>query len=340
MISFKPKQLSKKLLNSINDRAQEVIYNRFGLGEDAERKTLETVGKKYGITRERVRQIESAALNSIKKSDIYESESGSFDELHRLIDSLGAIIAEEELLSLMSKEKGTQNHIHFHLVLCDHFTKHKEDDNFKSRWSIDGDLADIIHSSLKNLYEGLEDNEIIPQSEMISRFLNEIKDVSEKYKDEEILKRWLSMSKNLGANPLGEWGKAESPNVRVRGIRDYSYLVMKRHGSPMHFREIAKAIGETFKRKAHIATTHNEVIKDKRFVLVGRGVYALAEWGYTKGVVRDVIKGILKKESPLPKEEIIARVMKERYLKKNTILVNLQNSKYFKKTKDGLYTLV
>jgi len=339
MVSFKPKQLSKKLLSPLNDRAQEVIIYRFGLGGDASRRTLESVGEKYGITRERVRQIENAAISAIRKSDVFTEESTSFDELNEFIDSLGAILAEEELLPMFAKDKATQNHIHFHLVLGDSFVKHKEDEDFISRWTTDEDLANKVYGSLKNLYESLGDDEIIPESEMISRFLDHLKGISEKYKNEEILKRWLSMSKNLDANPLNEWGRAESPNVNVRGVRDYSYLVMKRHGSPLHFREVAKSIAETFDRKAHMATTHNELIKDKRFVLVGRGMYGLSEWGYTPGVVKDVIKNILKKEGPLSKEEVVDRVMKERYLKKNTILVNLQNPKYFKKNKDGKYTV-
>jgi DNA-directed RNA polymerase delta subunit len=146
------------------------------------------------------------------------------------------------------------------------------------------------------------------------------------------------MSKKLSRNPLGEWGKADSQNVKTRGIKDYAYLVMRKHGSPMHFREVAKAIEATFGKKTHTATCHNELIKDKRFILVGRGIYALAEWGYKAGVVRDVIAEILKKEGPLSKEDVVDRVMKERYLKKNTILVNLQNPKYFKKNKQGLYS--
>jgi hypothetical protein len=80
--------------------------------------------------------------------------------------------------------------------------------------------------------------------------------------------------------------------------------------------------------------------KTPRFVLVGRGIYALSEWGYKTGVVRDVIKEMIKKNGPMSKEDIIDQVMKERYLKKNTILVNLQNTKYFKKNKSGLYTIV
>ncbi len=123
-------------------------------------------------------------------------------------------------------------------------------------------------------------------------------------------------------------------------MRDYAFLVIRKHGSPIHFREVAKQISQVFKKKAHVATTHNELIKDPRFVLVGRGLYALAEWGYMSGVVKDVIKKIIEKNGSLTKEEIIAKVMKERYVKENTIMVNLQNQKYFKKDKDGKYSAV
>ena len=339
MLSFKPKQLTKKLMGPLNDRAHEVVYNRFGLGEDAERKTLEAIGKKYGITRERVRQIENAALNLIRKADEFKAEQAAFEELRNLIDGMGAVVPEEDFLETLTKDRCVQNHIHLHLVLGDDFTKHKEDEYFKDRWTIDSELTDQVHNSIRNLYESLSDEEIMAESDIVSKFLDHLKDVSEQYKKEEILKRWLSMSKLLGQNPLGEWGRADSPNVNVRGIRDYSYLVMKRHGSPMHFCEVAKTISQTFDKKAHTATCHNELIKDPRFVLVGRGTYGLSEWGYKPGVVRDVIAEILKKEGPMKKEEIIDHVMKERFLKKNTILVNLQNSKYFKKTKDGLYAV-
>jgi DNA-directed RNA polymerase delta subunit len=123
-------------------------------------------------------------------------------------------------------------------------------------------------------------------------------------------------------------------------MRDYAFLVMRRHGSPMHFSEVAKAINSHFDRPSHMQTVHNELIKDDRFVLVGRGLYALKEWGYEGGIVRTVIQKILEKDGALTKEEIIKRVLKERYVKENTILVNLQNSKYFAKDGQGNYTLL
>jgi hypothetical protein len=106
----------------------------------------------------------------------------------------------------------------------------------------------------------------------------------------------------------------------------------------MHFTEVAKGIEKLFNRETHPATTHNELIKDGRFVLVGRGLYALKEWGYQPGVVRDVIKGIIEREGPLSREDIVDRVKRERYVKDATIAVNLQSST-FTRLADGRYAL-
>jgi hypothetical protein len=252
---------------------------------------------------------------------------------------MGGVISEEDLLDYLGKDVSTQKFVHFLLVVGDDFNKIKEDTEFKHRWHIDKNLSDKIHEALQKLYAKLDDDAIIPESEIISSFLEHLKEVSDEYKQDEIITRWLSLSKNISKNPLGEWGKSQSSNIKTKGVRDYAYLIIRRHGSPIHFREVAKFISEVFKKKAHVATTHNELIKDPRFVLVGRGLYALKEWGYSTGVVRDVIKDILKKDGPLSREEILEKVLKERYVKANTVMVNLQNPKYFKKNKQGLYTV-
>ncbi len=339
-LSFNPKQVVKRLLSSLPDRAQDVIVGRFGLNQSGDEMTLESIGKKYGITRERVRQIENYAINHIRKAESYEKEKAVFDELRTIINKMGGVISEDDLLNHLGKDISTRKNVHFLLVVGDDFSKIKEDIEFKHRWHVDGMLAEKIHEALRKLYIGLGDDEIIPESEIISSFLEHLKDVSDEYKEDEVLTRWLSISKNISKNPLGEWGKTKSSNIKTKGVRDYAYLILRRHGSPIHFREVAKLISEVFKKKAHVATTHNELIKDPRFVLVGRGLYALKEWGYSTGVVRDVIREILKKDGPLSKEDILEKVMKERYVKANTVMVNLQNPKYFKKNKQGMYTVL
>ena len=102
--TFKPKQVTKKILSPLHDRSLDIVKSRFGLGGDPDRKTLEAIGEKYGITRERVRQIEQAALALIKKSDEYKTEKASWDELKGIVKELGGLVAEEDLLSAISKD--------------------------------------------------------------------------------------------------------------------------------------------------------------------------------------------------------------------------------------------
>lgn len=339
-LSIKPKQVVKALLKGLPERAQEVISKRYGLGKDAEKMTLEAIGQSYGITRERVRQIENYAISNIQKSKEYAAQSAAFKELETMLHSMGGIVAEDDLLDSVSKDKSTQNHVYFLLVLGRSFKWQKEDDHFKHRWHVDDNHSKKVEDALRKLYKNLKDDDIIPESEMIDTFLNHVEDLNDQYRNQEILRRWLSISKKVAKNPLGEWGVAESPNIKAKGMRDYAFLVIRKHGSPIHFREVAKQIEKLFNKKAHVATTHNELIKDPRFVLVGRGLYALSEWGYMSGVVKDVIKNVIDKNGPLTKKEIIEKVLKERYVKENTILVNLQNPKYFKKDKEGRYSIV
>ncbi|MFA6314908.1 MAG: sigma factor-like helix-turn-helix DNA-binding protein [Candidatus Paceibacterota bacterium] len=337
-ITFKPKQITKRLLSSLPDRAREVISFRYGLGKESKRMTLDAIGKIYGITRERVRQIENYALVNIRKSEEYKQEKAVFGEIEALLHSLGGIVVEDDFLGHISKDKSLQNHICFLMVVGEPFRKNREDDEFRHRWHVNEDLSKKVEGALRKLYSNLNNQDLLPESEIVSKFLEHLEDVSERYKNQEVMRRWLQISKMIGKNPLGDWGVSHSPNVKTKGMRDYAFLVIRKHGSPIHFREVAKQITTMFNKKAHVATTHNELIKDPRFVLVGRGLYALAEWGYAPGVVRDVIRSVLEKGGPLSKEEVIDKVMKERYVKENTIVVNLQNPKYFKRDKDGKYT--
>ena len=340
IITFKPKQVTKRLISVLPERSRNVVASRFGLGKNKNKLTLESIGQTYGITRERVRQIENHALNTISKSDLYSKEASIFAELENLIDSLGGVVAEDDFLSYTTNNAESQNHIYFLLVLGDSFKKHKEDFEFKHRWYVDNVLSEKIHESLRKIYKGLSREDLVAEKDIIASFLIHVKDIADKYKKEEIVRRWLGLSKKIGKNPLGEWGLTSSPNVSVKGMRDYAYLVIRQHGSPMHFSEVAKKITEMFGKKAHVATCHNELIKDPRFILVGRGLYALKEWGYSTGVVKDVVVDILKKNGALKKDEIIDLVLKERYVKPNTVVVNLQNSKLFKKDNKGRYSLV
>ena len=84
---------------------------------------------------------------------------------------------------------------------------------------------------------------------------------------------------------------------------------------------------------------HNELIRHNGFVLIGRGIYALSEWGYSEGTVSDVIVEILRERGELKRDEIIAEVLKRRQVKKITIQLNLKNKPMFQRVGRDVYKL-
>ncbi len=338
MLSFQPKLVTKDLLSGLPERSRRVLTDRFGLAGKGERRTLDAIGQEYGITRERIRQIENHSVSAVRDSDAYAALTMHLDNLKGAVAALGTFLSEETVLEELGKNDADRNHIVFLLTVGHHFDDRREDNDFKARWHVDEQLAEQIETALSSLYESIEPNKLTAEEEFLELFEKHLKQAGVKNRSKEVLPRWLLISKRIGRNPLGEWGRQDSPHVRIKNTRDFAYLTLKRHGSPMHFIEVAKSIEKLFGRKTHPATTHNELIKDGRFVLVGRGLYALKEWGYEPGVVRDVIAGILEREGPLTRDEIIERVKRERYVKDATIAVNLQNA-MFARLPEGTYIL-
>lgn len=338
MLSFNPKNITKDLLGELPDRSRRVLVDRFGLSPKGEQRTLDAIGQEYGITRERIRQIENHGIASVRDSDAYTTHSTALEDLKKIFQQLGGVLAQETLLSHVAKNEADHNHLIFILTVGHHFDDRRENNDFRARWYVDEQLAEQVEQALISLYESIESNRLVSEDEFLQLFAKHLRQQGVKTRPDDVMLRWLGISKRIGRNPLGEWGRMESPHVRIKNTRDFAYLTLKRHGSPMHFTEVAKGIEKLFGRETHPATTHNELIKDSRFVLVGRGLYALKEWGYEPGVVRDVIRGILEREGPLTREEIVDRVKRERYVKDATIAVNLQNS-MFQRLSDGRYTI-
>jgi hypothetical protein len=149
------------------------------------------------------------------------------------------------------------------------------------------------------------------------------------------LNSYLEISKRIQKSSDGLYGLKEWPEINPRGIKDKAYIIFKKIGKPLHFTEVTRKIDGALTQ-----TVHNELIRDARFVLVGRGIYALSEWGYVPGQVKDVISKILKESKrPLTKEEILSRVLGQRVVKENTILLNLSNKNHFLKNSQGRYTV-
>src|SRR5205807_2017977 len=94
--------------------------------------------------------------------------------------------------------------------------------------------------------------------------------------NEKVLKNYIDLSKEIEKYPFEEYGLNEWNEIRPKDVGDKAYIIMKHHGKPEHYTTITELINKHGfdKRVAHKETVHNELIKDHRFVLVGRGIYA------------------------------------------------------------------
>lgn len=335
---FNSESQVKDILGTIDrEREQEIIGRRFGLFDRKE--TLEQIGEMLGITRERVRQLEKSVLIKLRQAaekgnlpHIAAFEKEVLGKLQGSGEAARIKVLTNELTGNTDREE--QSRIAFMCQLCAKLTYISEDDNHYSgvavakvynEKQIKKQLADLV-TVIKDLGK--------PKT---------IEDIAKAANIDQPVKAaaLASLSKKL-ATLNGRWGLTKWPLVNPKNIRDKIYVILKENGKQMHFNEIAEAIKESdFKRKdVTTQAIHNELIKDSRFVLIGRGIYALKEWGYKKGTVADMITEVLKEASePLHRDEIVKRVLKSRFVKETTILLNLQGKDQFKRVAKATYTL-
>lgn len=331
-------QLVNDVLGTIErEREREIVARRFGLFDRKE--TLEQIGEMLGITRERVRQLEKSVVTKLRAS----AEQGNLPHVAdfqakalEMLQTAGNVARVSQLTEKMTGEtsREEQARVAFLSQLSPELAVIAEDDHFY--YSV-GIKSKGDEKALKS---------------RVGKLIDSIKQLAEPKSIEDIAKAaninsaeeaaaLASTSKQL-ATLNGRWGLVKWPMVNPKNIRDKIYVILKENGKHMHFNEIADSIKKSeFKRKdVTTQAIHNELIKDKRFVLIGRGIYALKEWGYEKGTVADIISEVLREAGePLHRDEIVKRVLKSRFVKETTILLNLQGKPQFKRVAKATYAL-
>lgn len=320
------------------EREKEIITRRFGLYD--RRETLEQIGELLGITRERVRQLEKAILVRLKIA----AEEGKADAVSQLekvfirtLSEMGRAARISDLTDTIYGRATNQQeraHVAFIATLAPNLTVVDENDNYHQAVAI-ADLGDEkkIRQQVDTIVKTIKEH-----GEPMT--LDQLHDALS-YEHPDHVRALASISKNL-AHLKDTWGLAKWPTVNPKNIRDKIYVILAENKKPLHFSDIAKAIKDSsFKRKdVTTQAIHNELIKDKRFVLIGRGIYALDNWGYSKGTVADIISQVLTEAGePLHRDEIVKRVLKSRHVKETTILLNLQSKPQFKRVAKATYAL-
>ncbi|MCA9343499.1 hypothetical protein KC947_00925 [Candidatus Saccharibacteria bacterium] len=338
-VTINMEQIIKDILATIEkEREREIISRRYGLFDRKE--TLEQIGELLGITRERVRQLEKAIITKMK----YQAEQGNLPHVDAVSTQIQDILIKHGFIQRVTKLSGNlinqdskvdHSRVAFIATLSPKLTIVDENDSYYQAVA-----SSEEYKSSKDVTKNVD--EVVAQIKANKKPLK-ISDLSKSSKIKNTSKlSALAETSKLLSHLNGEWGLSKWPTVNPKNIRDKIYVILKENGKQMHFSEISKKIKQSdFKRKdVTTQAIHNELIKDDRFILVGRGIYALKEWGFKKGTVSDVITDILKKANePLHRDEIVKQVLQNRYVKETTILLNLQGKKQFKRVAKATYAL-
>ncbi len=319
MNNYNFQKICQELLKELPKKQEEIISRRFGLN-NGRKETLEEIGHDFNITRERVRQIEEDGLLKIKaKLSAYKEV---FQHFSQYLKKHGGLRKEEILLQELGGNK-YQPQVAFLFHINENFKRFSESSDFYPFWATDKNAPEAVEKNIDNILYKLGKVKKPISLKELSPLCNN-----------KFLASYLEVSKKILKNSDGLYGLREWPEINPKGVKDKAYLVFKKQKKPLHFNEIAGMISGALPQ-----TVHNELIKDPRFVLIGRGIYALKEWGYESGQVKDVIARVIKESGPLTQGEILNKVLKQRLVKENTILLNLNNRKNFSRDSQGKYKI-
>jgi len=341
--TFDPHSAVLEHLQKLADRERNVLSGRYGL-DDGKSLTLEQIGQKLNLTRERIRQIEKDALKKLRRLNVPENLRKGVDLIFQIIEDRGNIAQENQILaSILATNNSAvaQQSVLFILNLTPQFNLLKDSPIYHQSWYLTGfdqNLMDKLSTQTVQILTGTGKPLVL--DDLVKLLREQLNPGELENFTSEAIESYVSVSKQIGKNPYDEIGLSSWPQINPKDVGDKAFLILSHQGKPEHYSKITEMINKQGfdSRTAHKESVHNELIKDKRFVLVGRGIYALAEWGYKKGVVAEIISEILGKAGqPLSKEEIISEVLRQRVVKRNTIIVGLSNKNKFRKNAENKY---
>ncbi len=328
----KVQDLINGLMIVLSDKEKFIIENRFSLNNKP-KLTLENIGQHYSVTRERIRQIEKNALKKLERNvnntPLYVvtqlaldtlSECGGLCEEDLMIKKILKKVNVDDCINTNSLKLTVDlekeiSHIHNTIQLRPYY---------KANHIKKADVKKVCDSAFK----------ILSGKTTVSASKDLAKEVNIMLKTEfdlSFLASCFYLDRRLKVVDGEMVGLATWRDINPKTLRDKIFFVLRENRKPLHYLEIAESISKNRFDKKNVNTqaVHNELIRYDEFVLIGRGIYALSEWGYSQGTVADVITNVLKEHGALSREEIVEKVLEKRKVKKITILLNLKNKSQF-----------
>lgn len=344
MANINLSEVIEEMFLVLTNKEKDVIIQRFSL-DNKPRRTLESIGQKFSVTRERIRQIEKIALGKLRRT-IQTTKLNIINEIaNQILEENGGVILEDKIVSRILTEINSSENIEGHIVklalsINPNLIKTEKTNTFHPFWRNKEVQLKTINSLTSAAIKTLKKKkDVMSESKLIVQIRQLLSDKLENVIDAMIVAA-IETDNRLKRTEDG-FGLMSWRHINPRSIRDKAYIILKKEKKPLHFIEIANKISQAGfdKKVVTVQAVHNELIRYDQFVLVGRGLYGLKEFGYKRGTVAEIIEDLLRKKSPLSKQEIIEGVLKQRHVKKGTISLNLQKNPQFVRTGRAVYQL-
>jgi DNA-directed RNA polymerase delta subunit len=326
----------------LTDKEATVIRRRFAL-QGHPKQTLEKIGKHFKVTRERIRQIEGIALSKLRRT-VRTTKLNDVNELAKsVLRAHGGVMREDELISQVLKRMPNASDLdgavlRLSFSIDTELNTSSNSGTYVPFWRLESLAMEDISLIVENMVKILKKRKTCMKKEELISSVQALNLFKDRLPSRELISSCMTIDERLREIDDG-WGLTEWRFVRPRSIRDKVEIILRKTGQPLHFMDIANRIRDAHfdHKNVTVQAVHNELIRYPQFVLVGRGLYALREWGFEPGTVADVIESILKEKGPLSKKEIINEVAKQRTVKVGTISLNLQKMPYFVRVGRAVY---
>ena len=320
-----------KNMSFLKPKELDILILRFGL-DNENPKTLHAIGQKYNITRERVRQIIYFTKKKIDKN-LNPFLKKNILSIEQIVQKNGGLATESKIVADLNLENSVANlgiirvlaHLNSNLIIL------KKTLKTKMAWS-------SKKFSIAKVTQYINEIEKILDSKKQTLTVGDILKKMKTKQTQAAINSIIDIANTLMLSKNHRVGKTSWPDINPKNTKDKIYYVLNEAEKPLHFREIWENIKNSnfAGRVPSIPTVHNELIADLRFVLIGKGIYALTKWGYKPGTVKDLLNEMLKKSSKsINQNEIIDKILKMRMISKNTIVMNLISNSHFVRSNDG-----
>jgi hypothetical protein len=334
-----PSIIQEILAQNTDERLWFILQRRLGL-EGTEKLTLEELGLAFGLTRERVRQLEASALNELRgvlieddyKNKTYHVHPNILKAVRRLSEMVTDRAGQATLESSLLNQIQHSFNVHpdaikpsLYLVL-----------NLSGLLKLDfnrGDLQPVwgkfgtpearsIQNSIERLDKLMTEEHTLPLSE-IDILVQINKGVRKRNRlSLDQLKKLLNLCSSIEVHKSGfYWGKFG----HLVGRGNQVERVLFEHGEPVHITKITREINHRLtlhgKRIVNPRNLANQMSNDNRFVPIGRsGEWGLSSWSVDTGTIVEQMKlYFIARNEPATADEIYSYVSERRPVRKGSV---------------------